>query len=115
MGERLGYGPSVLATTLTVAIDKFGKGDDHGACCGALVELDAGLVTRRLPKVRIDGPYGAPVVDVLASEFAILVGAGIGMFSCKILVFRHLDSPFRSHTFRLYSQTHLVPTEEKKF
>lgn len=32
-----------------------------------------------LPKVRIDGPYGAPSEDVFRSDLAILVGAGIGV------------------------------------
>lgn len=32
-----------------------------------------------LPRVRIDGPYGAPSEDVFRSDLAILVGAGIGV------------------------------------
>lgn len=32
-----------------------------------------------MPKLRVDGPYGAPAEDVLENEIAILVGAGIGV------------------------------------
>ncbi|KAG8766078.1 hypothetical protein FRC19_005490 [Serendipita sp. 401] len=46
---------------------------------GDFVELDPGAVTRPLPVVRIDGPYGAPAEDVFGSEVAVLVGAGIGV------------------------------------
>ncbi|GJN91300.1 hypothetical protein Rhopal_004319-T1 [Rhodotorula paludigena] len=32
-----------------------------------------------LPRIRIDGPFGAPAQDVFKAEVAILVGAGIGV------------------------------------
>ncbi|KAI9893845.1 MAG: hypothetical protein M1814_005398 [Vezdaea aestivalis] len=32
-----------------------------------------------LPRIRIDGPYGAPAEDVFSNEIAILIGAGIGV------------------------------------
>jgi len=32
-----------------------------------------------MPKIRVDGPYGAPAEDVFQSEVAVLVGAGIGV------------------------------------
>lgn len=32
-----------------------------------------------LPRIRIDGPYGAPAEDVFNSEVAVLIGAGIGV------------------------------------
>ncbi|KAI5784245.1 ferric reductase NAD binding domain-containing protein [Pyronema domesticum] len=32
-----------------------------------------------LPKLRIDGPYGAPAEDVFNNEIAVLVGTGIGV------------------------------------
>ena len=32
-----------------------------------------------MPKIRIDGPYGAPAEDVFANEIAVLVGTGIGV------------------------------------
>lgn len=32
-----------------------------------------------MPKIRIDGPYGAPAEDVFNNEVAILIGTGIGV------------------------------------
>ncbi|EEP78645.1 hypothetical protein UREG_03491 [Uncinocarpus reesii 1704] len=32
-----------------------------------------------MPKIRIDGPYGAPAEDVFDNEIAILIGTGIGV------------------------------------
>jgi len=32
-----------------------------------------------LPKIRIDGPYGAPAEDVFNNEVAVLIGTGIGV------------------------------------
>jgi len=32
-----------------------------------------------MPRIRIDGPYGAPAEDVFANEIAVLVGTGIGV------------------------------------
>ena len=46
---------------------------------GNFVELDSSNISRPLPVVRIDGPYGAPAEDVFNVEIAVLVGAGIGM------------------------------------
>jgi len=34
---------------------------------------------QRMPKLRIDGPYGAPAEDVFENEIAILIGTGIGV------------------------------------
>ena len=34
---------------------------------------------QEMPKVRIDGPYGAPAEDVFDNEIAILIGTGIGV------------------------------------
>jgi len=51
---------------------------------GDFVELDSSSITRPLPVVRIDGPYGAPAEDVFNVEIAVLVGAGIGM-SCRFI------------------------------
>jgi NADPH oxidase len=45
---------------------------------GDFIEVDANSLTRPLPVVRIDGPYGAPAEDVFKSEVAVLIGAGIG-------------------------------------
>ena len=32
-----------------------------------------------LPRLRIDGPFGAPAEDVFESEVAVLIGTGIGV------------------------------------
>jgi len=55
------------------------KDDTSGFTRGEFVELDAAAATISLPKVRIDGPYGAPAEDVFGGQVAILVGAGIGV------------------------------------
>ncbi|EME46103.1 hypothetical protein DOTSEDRAFT_70188 [Dothistroma septosporum NZE10] len=34
---------------------------------------------QEMPKLRIDGPYGAPAEDVFENEIAILIGTGIGV------------------------------------
>ncbi|KEF52784.1 NADPH oxidase [Exophiala aquamarina CBS 119918] len=40
------------------------------------VALSAG---QTLPRIRIDGPYGAPAEDVLQNDIAVLIGTGIGI------------------------------------
>lgn len=37
------------------------------------------LQGQEMPKLRIDGPYGAPAEDVFENEIAILIGTGIGV------------------------------------
>jgi len=34
---------------------------------------------QKMPKIRIDGPYGAPAEDVFDNEIAVLIGTGIGV------------------------------------
>ena len=34
---------------------------------------------QEMPKLRIDGPYGAPAEDVFENEVAVLIGTGIGV------------------------------------
>jgi NADPH oxidase 1 len=34
---------------------------------------------QKMPKIRIDGPYGAPAEDVFENEIAVLIGTGIGV------------------------------------
>ncbi|EMC98797.1 hypothetical protein BAUCODRAFT_380698 [Baudoinia panamericana UAMH 10762] len=34
---------------------------------------------QEMPKIRIDGPYGAPAEDVFENEIAVLIGTGIGV------------------------------------
>lgn len=36
-------------------------------------------VGQRMPRIRIDGPYGAPAEDVFENEIAVMIGAGIGV------------------------------------
>lgn len=40
------------------------------------VALDMG---QHMPRIRIDGPYGAPAEDVFDNEIAVLIGTGIGV------------------------------------
>jgi len=80
LGERLGAGPSVVAS-LTQAAMKGAEKDEkasYGIGRGDFVELDSASASS-LPLVRIDGPYGAPAEDVFKCEVAVLVGAGIGV------------------------------------
>jgi NADPH oxidase len=81
----MGAGPAVVAA-LTQEAMKGGEKDEKDSSFmgsrGNFVELDPGTVTRPLPTVRIDGPYGAPAEDVFNVEIAVLVGAGIGM-TCR--------------------------------
>ncbi|KAJ3503487.1 hypothetical protein NLJ89_g8409 [Agrocybe chaxingu] len=80
LGERLGVGPSVVAA-MTKAAMKGSEKDNNNALGprGEFVEIDPAISNLTLPKVRIDGPYGAPAEDVFKNEVAILVGAGIGV------------------------------------
>jgi NADPH oxidase 1 len=81
LGERVGAGPSVVQA-LTAAAMKAQEKDDKlaavGGTRGDFVEIDSGSMSRPLPVVRIDGPYGAPAEDVFGVEVAVLIGAGIG-------------------------------------
>ncbi|KDQ20483.1 hypothetical protein BOTBODRAFT_151196 [Botryobasidium botryosum FD-172 SS1] len=81
LGERLGAGPSVVASLTKAAMKAEEKVDDAAPAFdrGNFVEIDANATTRPMPLVRIDGPYGAPAEDVFKSEVAVLVGAGIGI------------------------------------
>jgi len=81
LGERVGAGPSVVAALTQAAMsggEKDEKNVDFRGSRGDFVELDPSSVTRPLPVVRVDGPYGAPAEDVFNVEIAVLVGAGIG-------------------------------------
>lgn len=79
LGERLGCGPPVVAAMTKVAMDGVEKEDGFTGTRRDFVELDTDSVTRPSPRVRIDGPYGAPAEDVFDNEVAILIGAGIGV------------------------------------
>jgi len=80
LGERVGAGPSVIASITKAAIAGVEKEEDPfgNAGRGDFVEVESNN-GNRLPLVRIDGPYGAPAEDVFNSEVAVLVGAGIGV------------------------------------
>jgi NADPH oxidase len=34
---------------------------------------------QKMPRLRVDGPYGAPADDVFDNEVAVLIGTGIGV------------------------------------
>lgn len=79
LGDRLGVGPSVVASMTQAAMKGSEKSDEKTGTRGDFVELDAGSgAYSSLPAVRIDGPFGAPAEDVFNVEVAVLVGAGIG-------------------------------------
>lgn len=78
----MGATPSVVASLTQAAmkgVEKDERASMNGMGRGDFVEIDPSAVTRPLPVVRIDGPYGAPAEDVFNSEVAVLVGAGIGV------------------------------------
>ena len=45
---------------------------------GAFIEIAPSL-GMGMPKIQVDGPFGAPAEDVFKSEVAVLIGAGIGV------------------------------------
>ncbi|KAL5518992.1 hypothetical protein ACEPAH_675 [Sanghuangporus vaninii] len=77
LGDLLGAGPSVVAELTKQAMKGQEKDEKEYGYRGDYLEIDPS--TRRLPVVRIDGPYGAPAEDVFNAEVAVLVGAGIGV------------------------------------
>ncbi|CAK5274328.1 unnamed protein product [Mycena citricolor] len=78
LGERLGVGPSVVASMTKSAMKGSETDEKATGLRGDFVELDAST-TGSMPVVRIDGPYGAPTEDVFDVEVAVLIGAGIGV------------------------------------
>lgn len=78
LGDRLGVGPSVVATMTQAAMKGSSQDEKSGVMGGDFVELDSSSAIS-LPSVRIDGPYGAPAEDVFNVEVAVLIGAGIGV------------------------------------
>ncbi|KAJ7596973.1 NADPH oxidase isoform 1 [Mycena floridula] len=77
LGDRLGVGPSVVASMTSAAMKGSEKDEIDSGSRGDFVELDSS--SGPLPAVRIDGPYGAPAEDVFNVEVAVLIGAGIGV------------------------------------
>lgn len=79
LGERLGAGPSVVKNLTQAAMKTYDRDEKAGLSRGDFVELDPNSMSRPMPAVRIDGPYGAPAEDVFNSDVAVLVGGGIGV------------------------------------
>ncbi|KAJ5606548.1 Riboflavin synthase-like beta-barrel [Penicillium lagena] len=65
LGDALGCGPAQAADL--EGLDPLGMYE---------VALQNGQM---MPKLRIDGPYGAPAEDVFENEIAVLIGTGIGV------------------------------------
>ncbi|KAL2216093.1 putative NADPH oxidase [Thermoascus aurantiacus ATCC 26904] len=65
LGDALGCGPA-QAKELE-ALDPMGMYE---------IALQNG---QKMPRLRIDGPYGAPAEDVFENEIAVLIGTGIGV------------------------------------
>ena len=65
LADAVGAGPS--SSKLYDDIDSNGMYE---------VALQAGS---KMPRLRIDGPYGAPAEDVFENEIAVLIGTGIGV------------------------------------
>ena len=79
VGDRLGAGPAVVKNLTAAAMKAYDRDEKSGISRGDFVELDPSSMSRPMPLVRIDGPYGAPAEDVFESDVAILVGGGIGV------------------------------------
>lgn len=117
LGERVGAGPSVVASLTSAAMKGKEKDESIYGTRGDFVELDPGSTSRPLPTVRIDGPYGAPAEDVFNVEVAVLIGAGIGMSQITMVTIGNsghllMREPPRCDTVCVHSQAHLVPPEE---
>ena len=65
LGDALGCGPA-QAQDLN-GLDPMGMYE---------IALEMG---QSMPKLRVDGPYGAPAEDVFNNEIAVIIGAGIGV------------------------------------
>jgi len=79
LGERLGVGPSAVASMTQALMKGVEKAPDTGLTREKFFEIDPSAASITLPEVRIDGPYGAPAEDVFDCEVAVLIGAGIGV------------------------------------
>ncbi|KAH9817685.1 ferric reductase NAD binding domain-containing protein [Melampsora americana] len=75
VGQRLGATPK-LAQQLDSMVKPGVKGQD--ARTTGFVDIST-VRNIRLPTIRIDGPHGAPAEDVFKFQFAVLIGAGIGV------------------------------------
>ncbi|TYJ54144.1 hypothetical protein B9479_005242 [Cryptococcus floricola] len=77
LGARLGASPDQGLIPGQVAQDDDEKG--KGGRRGDFIQIDPKSLGLEMPKLRIDGPFGAPAEDVFGSEVAVLIGAGIGV------------------------------------
>ena len=60
------------------SIDSLTLRGARGGRRGDFIEIAPSL-GMGMPKIKVDGPFGAPAEDVFKSEVAVLVGAGIGV------------------------------------
>ncbi|KAM0747903.1 NADPH oxidase [Meredithblackwellia eburnea MCA 4105] len=84
LGERLGCTSSVAAeasqTASGLLVDEKSISDFRYSGGDAYIDVGAALSQAgRMPRLKIDGPFGAPAEDVFSNEVAILIGTGIGV------------------------------------
>lgn len=77
LGDRLGA-TRRLANELT-SQSKKGIEALGGARCEEYVDITEVVGVEGMPRLCVDGPYGAPAEDVFKKEVAVLIGAGIGV------------------------------------
>lgn len=58
---------------------------------GEFIEIAPSL-SKGMPKIKVDGPFGAPAEDVFKSEVAVLVGAGIGVTVCTFSPLGYIEA-----------------------
>ncbi|KAK5170974.1 uncharacterized protein LTR77_004118 [Saxophila tyrrhenica] len=74
--RQVGDFTRALASALGAGPEQAGLYDDLDPMGMYEVALANG---QEMPKLRIDGPYGAPAEDVFENEVAVLIGTGIGV------------------------------------
>jgi len=77
---------------------------------GEFIEIAPSL-GKGMPKIKVDGPFGAPAEDVFKSEVAVLVGAGIGVTVRPHLSFPEIELMV---AIRKYPKTYLVCSKSRK-
>jgi len=58
---------------------------------------------QRMPKLRIDGPYGAPAEDIFNHEVSVIIGAGIGVTPWASILKNIWHQRMNSQSMRLRS------------
>jgi len=85
--------------------DSKGKGGDgHNRQRSEVIPMAHGGLSKILPRVYIDGPFGAASEDVFKFETAVLVGAGIGVTpfaSILKAIWYRMNSPYSVEKTRL--------------